>query len=85
MAYDPEDFWEADDFEDNVAAALIACYEGKIKKNKGIMPPDDAESVDLIPVERPIMDKHWEGCFSGNSVNIGDLIFSVKDYPREGP
>jgi hypothetical protein len=36
----PEDFWSADDFEDTVAAALIATFETKVKKNRGACPSD---------------------------------------------
>ncbi len=28
------DYWAEDDFEETVAAGIISCYEGKIKKNK---------------------------------------------------
>lgn len=38
--HDPEDYWAAEDFEDTVAAALIACFETKIFKNKGAVPAD---------------------------------------------
>jgi hypothetical protein len=40
-AFDPaDDFWSDEDFEDAVAAAIIACYESKIKKAKGSFPAD---------------------------------------------
>ncbi len=35
-----QDYWKQDDFEDVVAAALIACFETKPKKNKGAAPAD---------------------------------------------
>ena len=37
---EPTDCWKNEDFEDNVAAAIIACYESRIKKNKGAPPSD---------------------------------------------
>lgn len=37
---EPIDFWAAADFEDTVAAALIACFETKVKKLRGTPPPD---------------------------------------------
>lgn len=35
-----DDYWAEDDFEDTVAAALIACFETKVKKNRGAAPAD---------------------------------------------
>lgn len=35
-----EDFWAESDFEDTVAASLIACFESKVKKNRGAAPSD---------------------------------------------
>lgn len=35
---DNDDYWAEDDFEDTVAAALIACFESKVKKNRGAAP-----------------------------------------------
>lgn len=35
-----QDYWTEDDFEDTVAAALIACFETKPKKNRGAAPAD---------------------------------------------
>lgn len=35
-----EDFWAESDFEDTVAASLIACFESKVKKNRGAAPAD---------------------------------------------
>ncbi|MEX3983710.1 hypothetical protein AB4Y45_32530 [Paraburkholderia sp. EG287A] len=37
---EPRDFWNAADFEDTVAAALIACFETKVRKNRGAAPAD---------------------------------------------
>jgi len=34
------DSWNSEEFEDTVAAAIIAFYESKIKKNRGTPPPD---------------------------------------------
>lgn len=36
---DPQDSW-GEEFEDTVAAALIACYETKVKKHRGAAPSD---------------------------------------------
>ena len=35
-----QDYWTEDNFEDTVAAALIACFETKPKKNRGAAPAD---------------------------------------------
>lgn len=35
-----EDYWQEEDFEDTVAAALIACFETGVKKNRGAAPAD---------------------------------------------
>lgn len=35
-----EDYWAEEDFEETVAAALIACFETKVKKNRGAAPSD---------------------------------------------
>lgn len=35
-----EDFWAESDFEDTVAASLIACFESKVKKDRGAAPAD---------------------------------------------
>jgi hypothetical protein len=37
---DAQDYWEEDDFEDTVASALIACFETKVRKNRGAAPAD---------------------------------------------
>lgn len=34
------DYWSQDSFEDTVAAALITCFERKVKKNRGAIPSD---------------------------------------------
>lgn len=39
-AYDAEDFWSTDEFEDSVAATLVACFETKVKRWRGAAPPD---------------------------------------------
>lgn len=36
----PDDFWPEDEFEDTVAAALIACFETRVKKLRGTTPSD---------------------------------------------
>jgi len=35
-----EDYWKDEEFEDTVAAALIACFETGVKKNRGAAPSD---------------------------------------------
>lgn len=37
---DEQDYWTDNDFEDTVAATLIACFETKVKKNRGAAPAD---------------------------------------------
>lgn len=48
-----EDYWEQEDFEDTVAAALIACYETRVKKLKGC-PPSDRLNDERIRVIRSV-------------------------------
>lgn len=43
----PIDCWSNVDFEYNVAAAIIACYESRVKKNKSV-PPSDRLSDDIL-------------------------------------
>ena len=49
------DYWTQDDFEDTVAAALIACFEAKVKKNRGAPPADrlTEERVAVLRAEGP--------------------------------
>lgn len=35
-----QDFWGAEDFEETVATTLIACFETRVKKNRGAAPTD---------------------------------------------
>jgi len=50
-----KDYWDGDDFEDTVAAALIACFETKVKKNRGAAPADrlTEERVAVLRAEGP--------------------------------
>lgn len=50
-----EDFWDEADFEDTVAASLIACFESKVKKNRGAAPADRLtnERVAVLRAEGP--------------------------------
>lgn len=50
-----ENCWADDDFEDTVARALIACFETKVKKNRGAAPPDrlTADRVAVLRLEGP--------------------------------
>lgn len=50
-----KDQWSSDEFEDAVAACLIACYETNVKKNKGAAPADRLtdERVAVIRAEGP--------------------------------
>ena len=41
------DCWQQEDFEETVNAALIACFESKIKKNKGVPPHDNLKEKHL--------------------------------------
>jgi hypothetical protein len=45
-----EDYWADDDFENTVAAALIACYETKVKKARGAAPEDRLNDARLLPM-----------------------------------
>lgn len=50
-----EDYWADDEFEDTVARALIACFESKVKKNRGAAPADrlTPDRVNLFRGEGP--------------------------------
>lgn len=50
-----DNLWMTDAFEDTVAAALISCFETKIKKNKGACPSDrmSEEKLSIIRSEGP--------------------------------
>lgn len=63
---DQQDYWEEDDFEDTVAAALIACFETKVKKNRGAAPADrlTEDRVAMMRAEGPYIA-------SGSRVLIG--------------
>jgi len=37
---DSKNSWDQDDFEDVVARSIVACFESKVKKNKGASPSD---------------------------------------------
>ena len=52
---DEQDYWTEDDFEDTVAAALIACFEAKVKKNRGAAPADrlTEDRVAVLRAEGP--------------------------------
>lgn len=52
---DERDYWAEDDFEDTVAAALIACFETKVKKNRGAAPADrlTEDRVAVLRAEGP--------------------------------
>lgn len=80
---DPIDYWAQDDFEDTVAAALISCFETKIKKNRGAQPSDRLtqdrlqmvrNSVPYIPSTSRLFDMN--GIDDG-----GPLFFDMKNDP----
>lgn len=52
---DEQDYWAEEDFEDTVAAALIACFETKVKKNRGAAPADrlTEDRVAVLRAEGP--------------------------------
>lgn len=52
---DVQDYWTDEDFENTVAASLIACFETKVKKNRGAAPADrmTEERVALLRAEGP--------------------------------
>jgi hypothetical protein len=47
------DCWGNENFEDNVTSAIIACYESKVKKNKGA-PPSDRMSDERLKLFRAV-------------------------------
>lgn len=53
MSKDVLDYWAGDDFENNVASALIACYETKPIKNRGC-PPEDRMTEERLQALRNI-------------------------------
>ena len=50
---EPIDYWSNETFEDHVAAAIIACYESRVKKNKGA-PPSDRMSDERLKLFRAV-------------------------------
>jgi hypothetical protein len=52
LATTSEDFWDQDDFEDNVASVLIACFETSVKKDKNAVPRDRMTSDRLALLRR---------------------------------
>lgn len=65
-----QDFWAEPDFEDTVAASLIACFESKVKKNRGAAPADrlTEDRVAVLRYEGPYIasNSRWiEGASNG--------------------
>jgi hypothetical protein len=69
---DELDYWSGDEFEDNVASALVACYESKPIKNKGC-PPEDRMNEQRLQVLRNI----GPYISSGSRIIIGDNSFDM--------
>lgn len=44
---DIEDYWAEEEFEDQVSAVLIACFETNVKKNKGAAPADRLSDIQV--------------------------------------
>ena len=83
---DKKDFWSAEDFEDTVASALIACFETKAKKNRGASPADRLTDERIASIRR-------EGPYISSGYRVieanegdGNWTFDVRndDLPRCG-
>lgn len=77
----PEDFWDAEDFEDIVAATLIACFETKVKKNRGSAPADRLtdERVSILRANGPYIASNSR-LIQGPSVD-GKWAFDIVNDP----
>lgn len=76
------DFWDAEDFEDTVAAALIACFETKVKKNRGAAPADRLtdERIAVMRAAGPYIASNSR-LIQGPDVSGGKWAFDVANDP----
>jgi hypothetical protein len=77
------DYWAQDDFEDTVAAALIACFESKIKKNRGAQPSDrlTQERLQMVRNSMPYIPSPSRLFDMSGIDGDGPLTFDMKNDP----
>ena len=79
---DNQDLWTTDSFEDSVAAALITCFETRIKKNKGAGPNTlTNERMNLIRRIGPYIPSNDRVIIAPSTTGIGDWEFDVTNDP----
>lgn len=76
------DLWTTDSFEDSVAAALITCFETRIKKNKGAGPNTlTNERMGLIRRIGPYIPSNDRFIIAPSTTGVGDWEFDVTNDP----
>lgn len=74
LKINPADLWAENEFEDNVAGALIACYETKIKKLRGVDPSDRLNDERLAVLRR-------QGVYIPGNSRLVELPTNDEDQP----
>lgn len=79
---DNQDLWTTDSFEDSVAAALITCFENRIKRNKGAGPNTlNQERMNLIRGIGPYVPSKDRFIIAPSQNNVGDWEFDIVNDP----
>jgi len=82
ISSDNLDLWTTDSFEDSVAAALITCFETRIKKNKGAGPNTlTNERMGLIRRIGPYIPSNDRFIIAPSTTGVGDWEFDVTNDP----
>lgn len=79
---DNQDLWTTDSFEDSVAAALITCFETRIKRNKGAGPNTlTHERMNLIRGIGPYIPSKDRFIIAPSPTNVGEWEFDITNDP----
>ncbi|WP_349970956.1 hypothetical protein [Pseudomonas caspiana] len=82
ISSDNPDLWTSDSFEDSVAAALITCFETRIKKNKGAGPNTlTSERMGFIRKIGPYIPSTDRFIIAPSTTGVGDWEFDVTNDP----
>ncbi len=84
---DAQDYWTEEDFENTVAASLIACFETKVKKNRGAAPADRMtdERVALLRADGPYLAGNSRFLLAPEDANGNWFFDTVNDrLPQKG-
>lgn len=81
-----EDFWAESDFEDTVAASLIACFESRVKKNRGAAPADRLtnERVAVLRAEGPYISSNSRLVLAGDEGEYWPFDLANDKLPVKG-